>query len=77
MLIAGANLLPRRNCWTATANFHPSAPYYPTRTLAVLRGKNGATGIALAEVYAARGDSIESVSSRTLVGTGDDVLIAM
>jgi hypothetical protein len=36
-----------------------------------VRGKNGATGIALVEIYVARADSIESVSALALVDTGD------
>src|SRR5437868_2583213 len=47
----------------------------PGSYTAVVRGKNGTTGIALAEVYIATGNSIENVSSRALVGTGDDALI--
>jgi len=45
---------------------------------AVVRGKNGATGVALAEVYAASNDPSSSpanVSSRALVGIGENVLI--
>ena len=47
----------------------------PGSYTAVVRGKNGTTGIALAEVYIATGNSIENVSSRALVGTGDGALI--
>ena len=47
----------------------------PGAYTAVVRGKNGTTRIALAEVYIATGNSVENVSSRALVGTGDDALI--
>ncbi len=45
---------------------------------AVVRGKNGATGVALAEVYVASqsaGVSVSNMSTRAMVGTGDNVLI--
>jgi hypothetical protein len=71
VLIAGPNLLVRGNCGRATANFYPSALYYAARTLAVVRGKNRATGTALVEVYAARADPIESVNALALVDNGD------
>ena len=44
---------------------------------AVLRGVNGTTGVALCELYDLAPDnaSVRNISTRALVGTGDDVLI--
>ena len=44
---------------------------------AVLRGVNGTTGVALCELYDLEPDnsSVRNISTRALVGTGDDVLI--
>ena len=45
---------------------------------AVVRGKNGESGVALAEVYVASqsaGASVSNMSTRAVVGTGDNVLI--
>lgn len=50
----------------------------PGAYTAVVHGKNGATGVALAEVYVAAetvGASVSNISTRAMVRTGDDVLI--
>jgi hypothetical protein len=49
----------------------------PGNYTAVLRGVNGATGVALCELYdlAPDSSSVSNISTRGLVGTGDDVLI--
>ena len=54
-----------------------SATLPPGIYTAVLRGVNGATGVALCELYDLAPDkaSIRNISTRGVVGTGDDVLI--
>jgi len=49
----------------------------PGTYTAVLRGVDGATGVALCEIYdlAPDSSSVRNISTRALVGTGDDVLI--
>ena len=50
----------------------------PGRYTAILRGRDGGTGIGLIEVYdldTPSGTKLTNISSRGFVGTGDDVLI--
>ena len=50
----------------------------PGNYTAIVRGKNGATGIALVEVYdlaVAQGSVLGNISTRGYVDTGDDVMI--
>ncbi|MBA3544075.1 MAG: hypothetical protein H0T83_06510 [Chthoniobacterales bacterium] len=63
--------LPRR-----TSN-RPSWPREPGAYTAILRGKNGGTGVGLAEVYdldAVAGE-LANISTRGLVEAGDNVMI--
>ena len=51
----------------------------PGSYTAVLSGKNGGSGVGLVEVYdlnAIAGNSVANVSTRGLVGTGDDAIIS-
>ena len=51
----------------------------PGSYTAVLRGKNGGTGIGLVEVYdlsSAANSALANISTRGFVGTGEDVMIA-
>lgn len=73
--IYGQGLAPKDLRESAiTANLNPGA--YSV----ILRGKNGATGVGLVEVYALDKQSTKSelnnISTRALAGTGDNVIIA-
>lgn len=54
-----------------------SATLAPGLYTAVLRGKNGGTGVALCEFYDldSANSTVSNISTRGLVGTGDNVLI--
>ena len=88
---SGGTLIAQNDNWNSLpleevpSGFEPADPNESliTATLpagsytAVLRGVNGATGVALCELYDLAPDnaSVRNISTRALVGTGDDVLI--
>jgi len=88
---SGGILVAQNDNWTSLpagsvpSGFEPTDPNESliTATLppgsytAVVRGVDGATGVALCEIYdlAPDSSSVRNISTRALVGTGDDVLI--
>ena len=67
------NFKPSKESESAMAITLPSGAY-----TAVVRGKNGGTGVALTEIYltSERADStVSNISSRAFVGTGENVMI--
>lgn len=70
--IASTGLAPTDNRESAYNNFFSSAA-----CTAILRGKNSTVGTGLVEVYDVGGSrELANISTRSFVGTGDDVLIA-
>ena len=88
---SGGTLIAQNDNWNSPPPISVSSGFEPadvnesliTATLtpgiytAVLRGVNGATGVALCELYdlTPENASIRNLSTRGLVGTGDNVLI--
>jgi hypothetical protein len=88
---SGGTMVAQNDNWTSLppesvpSGFEPTDPNESliTATLppgtytAVLRGVDGDTGVALCEIYdlAPDSSSVRNISTRGLVGTGDDVLI--
>jgi hypothetical protein len=88
---SGGTLIAQNDNWSSLFPISVSSGFEPadlnesliTATLppgiytAVLRGMNGATGVALCELYdlTPESASVRNLSTRGLVGTGDNVLI--
>jgi phospholipase/lecithinase/hemolysin len=72
--IQATGAAPTNNFESAIVRTLPPGSY-----TAILRGKNGGTGVGLAEVYdlnASANSSLANISTRGFVGTGESVLIA-
>ncbi len=78
--IQATGLAPTNNLESAIiATLEPYSQSNPVTYTAIVRGKNNGTGVGLVEVYDldAGGDSqLANISSRSFVGSGDDVMIA-